>query len=170
MQAQLRPHRRERGEDLGPGEGVAAVGQRRGIRSAAEQHEVVAGLADAEREHLAGRRALLHEPQRVDAAIGQHLGDAGPHQVHVDRERRRGRRTRQALLEDGCLGEAQPRTAQLAGHEDRQVSGILQVRQIVVGERVLAVVHGRPGAEALEEFVREEVGDIVGGHPAILAP
>ena len=129
VQAELRPHRGERGEDLGARERIGAVGLGRGIRVAAEQHQIVAGLADAEGEDLAGRGALLHEAQVVDAAIGEHLRDSGPHEMHVDREGGRRGRAGEPLLQDGCLGERQPGTAEFPWHEDRQVAGVLRARR-----------------------------------------
>ena len=168
VQAQPGPHRAEGGEDLRPGEGVTAVAGGHGRGVAAEQHEVVAGLADPEGVDLAGDGALLHEPQGVDAAVGEHLRHPRPHQMHVDREGRRGRRRRQALLQQRSLGEPQPRAAERGRGQDAEISGILQFGEVILGKDVVTVDLGGTGAEPLQQLVGKEGGGIESGHRSIL--
>ena len=168
VQPQLRPHRPERGEDLGPREGVGAVGGGDGLRVAAEQDQIVARLADAEGEDLAGGRTGLHELQVVDAAVGHHLRHPRPDEVHVDRECRRGGRAREPLLQHRGLRQPEACAAQRGGHEDRQVSGCRQLREILGGKAVLGIHGGGARADALEQVVRQVRGRIEIGHPSIL--
>ncbi len=142
MQAELGPRRGERGEDLGAGEHVAAVGQRHRVGVAAEQHQVVPGLADAEGEQLAGGGAGLHEREVVESAIPHDLRDPGPHQVHVHRQRGGGSRGGEPLLQHGGLGESETGAAPVGGHEDRQVPGGAQLVDVLLREPVVAVVAG----------------------------
>ena len=132
---------RERGEDLGAGEREAAV-HALGRRQRVPQHEIVARLAVAEREQLAGRRILQHPVERGVAALGEHPRDADPDEVHVDAERGgRGVRGEQALvarrLEEG------PR---------REVAGGAQLVEVLGEERVVAVVSGGALADAGEQL------------------
>jgi len=168
MQPELRPDRREGGEDLRARERVRAIGPGCGIRVAAGQHQIVACLADAEREDLARHGARLHEAQVVDPAVGEHFRDARPHQVHVDRECSGGRGTGQALLQHGRVGEREPGAAEFLRNEDREIAGGRQLGEVLLGERVLAVVDRRPLAEAREQIVGKDAGRVEVAHPAIL--
>jgi hypothetical protein len=170
VQTQLRPGRCERGEDLGSAERVAAVFARRCSGVASEQHEVVAGFADAEGEQLAGRSPLLHEAEGLQAPIRGDLRHAGPDQVHVDRQGGRGSRFRQTLLEPGDLRERASRSAELGRDQRGQVARGAEVGEVVVGERVVTVVRRGSRADALEELVVQMIGGVerVGSHVAIL--
>ena len=135
------PRRGERGEDLGAGEREAAVdAARRGER--VPQHEVVARLAVAEREQLAGRGIPQHPVERGVAALGEHPRDPDPDQVHVDAERRRRRvRGEQSLIARGLEQRAR-----------REVAGGAQVVEVVGEERVVAVVAGGRSSDAGEQL------------------
>ena len=119
-------------------------------------HQVVAALADAEREDLARDGAVLHELEAGDSAIGEDLRDARPHEVHVDSQGCRRGRASQALLQDRGLGEPESRATALSRHQYRQVPGSPQLVQVLLGEGVLAVVDRRALADALEEVVGKE--------------
>ncbi len=138
---EARPGGGERGEDLRAGEGVPAVDPLGG-RERVPQHQVVAGLAEAEGEQLAGLRIREHPVEARVAALVQHPRDAGHHEVHVDRERgRRGVGAEQALVADDLEQRAR-----------REVSGGAQLVEILGEEDVVAVVAGRPRADAVEQF------------------
>ena len=141
--AEARPRGRERREDLAARVAVAAVGLRFGGRAGAEQHEVVAGLADAEAEDLALAGLAHQELERVVAAVAQHLRDPRPHEVHVHRERRGGGGAGEPHLRAHGIGEAPAEAAEFLGHERAQVSGLGELGEVVVEERVVAVVPAR---------------------------
>ena len=131
-----------------------------GIRVAAEQHEVVAALADAECEDVAFDRAVLHELQARHAAVAEYLRDPGPHQVHVDRQSGGRGCCRQPLLQDRRLLEAEPRTSSPGRNEDLQIAGISELCEILLGEGVLPVVDRRALADAVEQVVGKMIGRI----------
>ena len=158
---QPRPGRRQAGEDLGAGERVAPIGQGFGDGARVEQDGVVPGLGVAERKDLPLRRLLQDEVQGVVAAGREDAGDAGPHQVHVDRQGRgRGRRGQPPLaLRRGF--EAKAQAAVVRRDKQLQVAGGRQLRQVLVEEGVVPVVAGRPAPDAFQQGVRQ---DILGGH------
>ena len=88
--------------------------------------------------------------------------------MHVDGKRGRGCGARETLLQDGCLGEAEPGTTAILRHEDREVSRRAQVGEILLGEGVLAVVRRRPRADALDQVVGQISGGVEVGHTSIV--
>jgi hypothetical protein len=80
-----------------------------------QEGEVVAGLAVARGQHLAGRGG----PQDPLAAGRAHAlqvgGEADPVEVHVDAQRGGGGVVGQAALQPVDLGEVQARPAELGG-------------------------------------------------------
>jgi hypothetical protein len=57
----------------------------------------------------------------------------------------------------------------LARDEDREVPGILQVGEVLLGEAVLGVDGRRARADALQQLVGQVRGGIESTHPSILA-
>ncbi len=125
---------------------------------------VVAALADAEREDLARDRAILHELQSWYAAVGEDLGDARPHEVHVDGQGGRRCGTRETLLQDRGFGESESGAPAHGRHQDRQVSRGPQLVEVLRGEGVLAVMDRCALADALEKVVGEELRGIERAH------
>ena len=163
MEAELCPDRCQGGEDLRAGEGIRAVGLRRGLSVTTEEHEIVARFADAECKDLAGYRAFENEAQIVDPAIGKRLRDTRPHQVHIDRERRSRCRGGQALLQQRDLGEAEARPSDLRRGEQREVSGIRQICQVIMREGVVAIVLCGALTEPLEQRIGQYGCRVEGG-------
>jgi hypothetical protein len=98
----------------------------------------------------------------------QQLRDPGPDQVHVDGQRGGGCGPGQARLQHRDLGQAEPEAPEFGRHESPQVSGCLQLGQVVVEERILGIVHDRPRTDAFEQLVVERVrGRGLGGHACL---
>lgn len=85
------------------------------------------------------------------------MGDAGPHQVHVDGQRRsRGRRC-QPTLRGGDLFQTKAQSAVVLGSEHAQVPQRLQLREIFMEELIALVIALGSDAETLEQLIREQL-------------
>jgi hypothetical protein len=145
------PDRGERGENLGAGEPVAAGDLGAGIRRGIEEHKIIARFADAEGENLALAGLAQEKVEGVIATLVQGLRDAGPDEVHIDREGRGRGMGGQAGLQARRLGQAQPETAELGRHERAQVAGGDEVGEVLGAKGVGLVIAGRAGADASEQ-------------------
>ena len=91
-------------------------------------------------EDLAGLRLPQEPLQRLVAAAPQVRHETHPVEVHVRRERGRGRAVCQAALFLTDLRERQASATELFRDVHREVAGPLQVSEILVEETVLSVV------------------------------
>ncbi len=152
---------RQRGEDLAPGDEVAAVHRfgpgrdalgRAGCVALAERLGVECpGIDDAlVQQPPAGveRGALLGGPRQV---VGDLTGEQHRHAVHVEGERGRGRVTTELVAHPAVVGEARPETTPCGRDAQGEETGLTEVGEVVVGEARLAVVAfgslGEHGAE-----------------------
>ncbi len=154
--AEPRPRGGERGEDLATRVAVAAAVLRFGGRARAEEHEVVAGLADAEAEDLPGAGLAEDEVEAVVAAVAQDLRDPRPHEVHVHGECGGRGGAGEPHLRAHRVVEAPAEAAELGRHERREVSRLAQLREVLGEERVVAVVPGGALAHPLQEVVVQQ--------------
>ena len=162
---QPRPHGGQGREDLGAFEGVAAICCRGRARRRTEEHEVVARLGDAEAEDLAGDR-VAQDLLTARVAVGDQVAaEADDDLVHVDAQRGAGSRLGQGRLLGGDLGEAQARATEFGGDEGRQVSGLAQLLQVLLGVGVGGVRVGGALVDAGEQVGIQEAhrGPLFGG-------
>ena len=153
---QARPHRGQRGEDLGAFEGVAAICCRGRARRRTEEHEVVARLGDSEAKDLTGD-CVAQDLLTARVAVGDQVAaEADDDLVHVDAQRCAGCRLGQRRLLGGDLGEAQTRTTELGGDERGQVSGLAQLLQVLLGVGVGGVRVGGALVDAGEQVGIQE--------------
>ena len=162
---QARPHGGQGGEDLGALEGVAAVCGCGRARRRTEENEVVARLGDAEAKDLAGDR-VAQDLLAARVAVGDQVAaEADDDLVHVDAQCGAGCRLGQRGLLGGDLGEAQARATELGGNEGRQVSGLAQLLQVLLGVGVGSVRVGGALVDAGEQVRIQEAhrGPLFGG-------
>jgi hypothetical protein len=147
--AEAGPGGGERGEDLRSRERETPL-DGFDLRQRIPQHEIVARLAVAEREQLAGLGIPQHPLETRVSAVVQHAGDADPDEVHVDAEGGRGRmRREQPLVARGV--------EQAAWCE---VTGGAQLVEVLGEEPVVAVVPGGAITDASQQVGRQH------GHPS----
>ena len=155
VQSEVRPDGREAAEDLAAGEVPAALGALR-ARGREEQRDVVAGLAVAGGEDVACGR-LLEQPGEARVAGAVEVGgDARPVEVHVDRDRGRGRDVGEPALQPSHLGERQPRPAEVRRDREVEVAGVAKLVEVLLEEAVGGVVVGCPLVEAGEQLVGQD--------------
>ena len=94
------------------------------------------------------------------------MRDAGPDQVHVDRQRGGRCRRREPALQLRCLRQPESAAAVGRGDEDLQVTGGLQLREVLVEEGVVAVIAGGAAADPFQQRFGK---DVFGRHAGVSA-
>jgi hypothetical protein len=133
------PDRGEAAEDLVAGQ-LPAPAHPVGAGGGRHEAEVVAGLAVARGEDVAGGRALENPRAAGVAGAQQVRGQAGPVEVHVDRDRGGGSVVGEPALLGADLGQGQARTAVREGQGEIEVAGGAQLGEVLGEEAVLPVV------------------------------
>ena len=83
-------------------------------------------------------------------------GQAGPVQVHVDGQGRRGRVIRESALFADDLGQRQAESAKFVGNREAQVARLAQLLEVLRKKGVLLVVAPGPRREAVQQLVGQE--------------
>ncbi|MCY1240653.1 hypothetical protein D9M72_535090 [compost metagenome] len=83
--------------------------------------------------------------------------DAGPYQMHVDRQRGGRGRRRQPPLQLGRRGEAEAQAAVGRRHKDLEVAGSGEFFQVLSEEPVLPVIAGGTAADTVQQGVGEDL-------------
>ena len=144
MDPEVRPHRRQRSEDLVTGDLPAALdAPRRGRRE--QDRDVVAGFAVAGGEHVAVGGLGEHPVAGGVAGAVQIGAQADEVVVHVDGDRGRRGDVGDAPLQPVDLGEVQTGAAEVGRQRGREVSAGTQLLEVLVEE---AVGRGRTPAPA----------------------
>ena len=118
---EIRPDRRQAAERLAAREPIAAF-DALGLRRREQHRDVVAALGVPGGEHLASRGGLEQPSLRPVAGAPEIGGDAGPVQVHVDRERRRRGVVAEPPLLLRDAGQRQAGAAELGRNGEREDS------------------------------------------------
>ena len=153
------PHRAQRAEVLVAVELVAAL-DTLGTRGRQGDRDVVAGLGVTGREDVTGCHVMQHPVAGRVAEAVQLSGHTDPVEVHAGGERGRGCVPGQAALQLSELHEAHVPTTEVGGHRRGQVAERGQLLEVLVEERVGAVVSSGPSPEPLEQFIGQ---DRIGG-------
>ena len=140
---------------------VVAARRRCGLGDRHEHREVIADLAVAGGEDLAGDGLLEQPLERTIAAAPEIGGQTGPVEVHVDAQSRRRRAVGEAPLLPADAGEIGSQAAQLGRHGKRQVPGVTEVLEVLAAEPVVPVVAGGATSTCVEDVVGQQ-GGLVG--------
>lgn len=109
----------------------------------------------ARREDVARGRALEDPLERWVPEAPQVGRDAHPVVVHVQGERRGRRVAGQAARFLHQVRHRKARPAKIRRQREPQVAGIAQLLEVLVEERVVAVVARRPLTASLQQLVRQ---------------
>src|SRR5690349_13536889 len=92
------------------------------------------------------------------AAAPQIGSEPGPIDVHVGAKRRRGRMIGETAGLTTDFGQGQTTATKLARHGHGEVSGLSQIREILMEEAVVPIVSGSAFRHAHQHGVRQDCG------------
>jgi hypothetical protein len=100
---------------------------------------------------------LFEQPRQRQVAGAPEIGrHASPVKVHVDGERRRRRVVGKAALLANNIGERESHPPELRRHRQPQVTGLLELVEILGEEAALPVVFGRSRGKPRQHVVGEK--------------